>query len=65
MSKVKDNFLKRYLPMWAKETVFADNKRLMKENKRLEQEVEMLCAYISGLEFALKWCKNAKEKKDG
>ena len=44
----------RFLPMWAKDTVFADNKRLQKENARLLLEVELLKSYIKGLEFAVK-----------
>ena len=43
-----------FLPMWAKETVFADNKRLQKENVRLQLEVDLLKSYIQGLEFAVK-----------
>lgn len=54
MSKIKDNFLRRYLPMWAKETVFADNKKLQKENVRLQLEVDLLKSYIKGLEFTVK-----------
>ena len=54
MSKIKDNFLKRYLPMWAKETVFAENEKLKKENAKLEKKIDNLLAYICGMEFALK-----------
>lgn len=46
---MKKWFLERFLPMWAKETVMADNKQLYKENRRLRQENERLKAYISGV----------------
>ena len=46
--------IKRFLPMWAKETVFAENKRLQKQNLRLQLEVDLLKSYIKGMEFALK-----------
>ena len=43
-----------FLPMWAKETVLAENKKLKKENAKLKHEVDNLLAYICGMEFALK-----------
>lgn len=46
--------IKQFLPMWAKETVLAENKRLQRENVRLQVEVELLKSYIKGLEFAVK-----------
>ena len=54
MSKIKDNFLRRYLPMWAKETVFADNRKLQRKVAQLEQENDVLKAYIDGLRLGLK-----------
>ena len=44
-----DNFL----PMWAKETVLFDNRRLMKENKKLKQKNKELLAYIRGVQDGL------------
>ena len=46
--------INNFLPMWAKETILADNKRLQKQNLRLQLEVDLLNSYIKGLEFALK-----------
>ena len=42
-------FLETFLPMWAKETVLADNRRLQKENEVLKQETEKLAQYTRGV----------------
>lgn len=47
-------FLERFLPMWAKETVFADNRRLHRENRALQQKVKLLESYIDGLQTGLR-----------
>lgn len=39
----------RFLPMWAKETVLADNRRLQQENTRLSHRVRELESYIRGV----------------
>ena len=46
--------INNFLPMWAKETVFAENRNLKKENERLEKEIDNLLAYICGMEYVLK-----------
>ena len=51
---MKKWFLERFLPMWAKETVYADNKRLLKDNHRLTQCIKEQDAYIRGLETGMK-----------
>ena len=51
---MKKWLINNYLPMWAKETVFAENKALKKKVEKLEKEVDNLLAYICGIEFALK-----------
>ena len=57
-------WLMNYLPMWAKETVFAENRKLKKENKRLEQKYRELRAYIDGMEFAVKeGCRQCKAQE--
>lgn len=40
----------RFLPMWAKETVLADNRRLQQENIRLSHRVRELESYIRGVQ---------------
>jgi cell division protein FtsB len=43
-----------FLPMWAKETVLAENKTLQKRNRQLEQEIAVLKAKLYGMETVLK-----------
>ena len=40
--------------MWAKETVLADNRRLLEEVKDLRQQLERKDAYIAGLEVGIR-----------
>lgn len=51
---MKKWLLERFLPMWAKETVFADNRRLHRENRALQQKVKLLESYIDGIETGLR-----------
>lgn len=51
---MKKWLLERFLPMWAKETVLADNRALQRKNKALQQENRELSAYIRGLELGLR-----------
>ena len=46
--------INKFLPTWAKETVFAENRTLNKRNQQLEQEVAVLKAKIYGMETVLK-----------
>lgn len=47
----------RFLPMWAKETVLSDNRRLKRQLRAVQQENERLSAYIRGLENGLRAVK--------
>ena len=49
MKKIKEWLINRFLPLWAKETVLADNKRLIREVRRLEAENDRLRAYVDGV----------------
>ena len=51
---MKKWLLERFFPMWAKETVFADNRRLHRENRALQQKVKLLESYIDGIETGLR-----------
>ena len=51
---MKKWFLEEFLPMWAKETVLADNRHLQTENEKLRQENEKLAAYIRGVKLGLR-----------
>lgn len=54
MKKIKNWFLNRFLPMWAKETVLEDNRRLQLEVDRLNRKLETQEAYIDGLVAGMK-----------
>ena len=47
---MKHWLIDRFLPMWAKETVLADNRRLQQENLRLSHRVRELESYIRGVQ---------------
>lgn len=49
MKKIKEWIINRFLPMWAKETVLADNRRLKREVEWLEAENDRLKAYVDGM----------------
>lgn len=49
-----------FLPMWAKETVLADNRRLTAENRKLRRENRELQAYIRGLEAGIRAGRNVR-----
>ena len=51
---MKKWLLERFLPMWAKETVYADNRRLHRENRALQHKVKLLESYIDGIETGLR-----------
>lgn len=50
---MKKWFLERFLPMWAKQTVLKDNRRLYKQLRQLEQENKLLQSYIDGIHRGL------------
>lgn len=43
-----------FLPMWAKETVLSDNRRLKRQLRLLEQENKEMKAYIQGMEAGVR-----------
>ncbi len=59
---MKKWFLERFLPMWAKETVFRDNRHLCADNVRLAQENRNLRAYLRGLERGVRMRKGVKNE---
>lgn len=46
---MKKWLIQRFLPIWAKETVLAENRALRRENETLKQTVRQLECYIRGL----------------
>lgn len=60
---MKKWFLEKFLPMWAKETVLADNRSLQAQIKKLELENQRLRAYVRGMQFGLRVGKKMKNEK--
>ena len=54
MRKLKNLFLLRFLPAWAKDGVYRDNQRLRDKIAEQQHEIDRLNAYAAGLEYALK-----------
>ena len=46
---MKKWLIERFLPMWAKEVVLSDNRRLQEENRLLQGKIRELSSYIRGL----------------
>ena len=54
MRRFRKWLLEKFLPAWAKDSVYEDNKRLLAQLERQAQEMRELNAYIDGLETALR-----------
>lgn len=54
IQKFKNWLFTRFLPMWAKESVFAEHKKLQAENERLLIQLAEKEAYIEGLHAGMK-----------
>lgn len=53
MKRFKNWLITNFLPMWAKETVLYDNKRLKERNRKLEQQNRELKIYIQSVHDVL------------
>ena len=53
MRRFRKWLLEKFLPAWAKDSVYAENKRLLAQLERQAQDMRELNAYIDGLETAL------------
>ena len=54
MKRFKTWLLERFLPAWAKDTVYQENKALLEKLDLQEQEIQRLNAYIDGLETGVR-----------
>lgn len=54
MRKFKLWLFQRFLPVWAKETVYKDNEELRKHNAELKAEISRMKAYTGGMEYVLR-----------
>ena len=54
MKKFKTWLLETFLPAWAKDTVYYENRVLQAKLELKDQEIKELNAYIDGLETALR-----------
>ena len=54
MKKFKTWLLETFLPAWAKDTVYHENRVIQAKLERKDQEIKELNAYIDGLETALR-----------
>lgn len=54
MNKLRDWLLLRFLPAWAKESVYRENQRLRERLEQQRHELDRLTAYTAGLEMALR-----------
>lgn len=54
MKKMKIWLRERFLPAWAKDSIYRENRVLCAELEKQKQEIRELNAYIDGLETALR-----------
>lgn len=54
MKRIKAWFFDRFLPMWAKETVLADNRKLQLQVAELREQLDQKEAYIAGMIAGMK-----------
>lgn len=54
LRKLKKWLVERFLPMWAKETILEDNRRLCDEIAKLRRQLDKKDAYIEGLEAGMR-----------
>ena len=54
MRKLKEWFINKFLPVWAKETVLEELKKERREKEKLQQENARLEMYIRGLEAGIR-----------
>ena len=54
IKKFKNWLINNFLPIWVREQMIEENRKLMDENLKLKGQIERLNAYIDGLENGIK-----------
>lgn len=54
MRRFKKWLLEKFLPAWAKDTVYRENRQLLSQVERQKQEIRELNVYIDGVETTLR-----------
>ena len=54
LKSIKEWFLNRFLPMWAKQAVLEENRQLQSKVAALQKELEQRDAYINGMAAGMK-----------
>ena len=54
MRKIKHWLINKILPVWAREELLRENRRLVAENQELSNHIRQLNAYIDGMEAGMK-----------
>lgn len=54
MNRLRTWLLERFLPAWAKDTIYQENKALQEKLEQKNQEIRVLNAYIDGLETGVR-----------
>lgn len=54
MGKIKTWLIEKFLPAWAKETIYNDNAKLRMEIQILKQQIREQARYIDGLERGIR-----------
>lgn len=57
MRKLRTWLLERFLPAWAKDSIYRENMELRARLEGLKQENRELRTYIDGMETAMRWQK--------
>lgn len=64
MKRLKNWLICRVLPIWAREELLAQIKRLEGENARLQGELQRQRAYIAGLETGMRLSRRGKRSEE-
>lgn len=58
MKRFKNWLINKFLPAWAKEELWEENRRLREKCEKLQQEIELQERYIAGMHDAMRLQRN-------